>query len=117
MSDSSNVPRRARLDLWTKAERAIYDAVQEVEGVGADVRLTDAVVLLQAARDSVADYVDGVNKRRYVSLEAAPTAPPVYVRCICNHPGDTLSCPIDHDQIQHVRHTTTPAASEGDGDK
>lgn len=24
-----------------------------------------------------------------------------YVRCLCDHPGDTPACPIDHDQIQH----------------
>lgn len=44
----------------TAAERAIYDAVAVVEAAGADVRLTDAVILLGAARDSVADFVDGV---------------------------------------------------------
>jgi hypothetical protein len=65
-ASTTEIPRRARLDLFTPAERAIYDAVQAVEAVGADVRLTDAVILLQAARDSVADYVDGVEKRRYV---------------------------------------------------
>jgi hypothetical protein len=32
-----------------------------------DVRLTDAVVLLGAARDSVADYIDGIESRRGVS--------------------------------------------------
>ena len=45
---------------WTAAEWAIYAAVQIVECVGADVRLTDAVCLLQEAKDRVADYVDGV---------------------------------------------------------
>jgi hypothetical protein len=55
----NEIPRRIRMDQWTAAERAIYDAVQAVEALAADVRLTDAVVLLQAARDSVADYVDG----------------------------------------------------------
>lgn len=63
-----SVPRRARLDRWTPAERAIFDAAQEVERVGADVRLTDAVCLLHAARESVADYVDGIAKRRAVAV-------------------------------------------------
>jgi hypothetical protein len=40
------------------AEKAVYDAVQAVENVGADVRLTDAVVLLQLAREKLADYFD-----------------------------------------------------------
>lgn len=61
------IPRRANLQQFTPAERAIYDAVQAVEALPADVRLTDAVVLLQAARDSVADYVDGTMRRRTVS--------------------------------------------------
>ena len=57
---TDEIPRRARLDLLTPAERAIWDALQAVEALPADVRLTDAVVLLQAARTRTADYVDGV---------------------------------------------------------
>ena len=53
-------PRRCRLDLITPAELAIVEAVKAVEKAGADVRLTEAVVLLQKARDRVADFVDGV---------------------------------------------------------
>jgi hypothetical protein len=53
-----NIPRRVRLDLQTPTERAIYEAMQEVEKMGADTRLTDAVILLQQAIDKVADYVD-----------------------------------------------------------
>lgn len=53
-------PRRIRMDLWTPAERAIYDAIQAVEEAGADPRLTDAVILLGRAKDRVADYVDGI---------------------------------------------------------
>lgn len=57
MSDNK-IPRRACLYLFTPAEKAVYDAVQAVEKVGADVRLTDAVVLLQQAREKLADYFD-----------------------------------------------------------
>lgn len=52
------IPRRIRIDQFTPAERAIYDAVQAVEALPAHKRLTDAVVLLQQAREAVADYVD-----------------------------------------------------------
>ena len=52
-------PRRNRLDLNTPAEKSIYDAMQEVEKLGADVRLTNAVNLLVQARNLVADFVDG----------------------------------------------------------
>lgn len=51
-------PRRSRLDLCTPAELAIYNAMTEVEKVGADVRLTEAVILLSQAKDKVADYID-----------------------------------------------------------
>lgn len=57
---SDDIPRRARIDKFVPAEKAIYDAVQAVEAMAADTRLTDAVVLLQQARSKVADFVDGV---------------------------------------------------------
>lgn len=57
-------PRRARIDLFTPAERAIWDAVRAVEAAGADVRLTEAVNLLHAAREKVADYVDAKETNR-----------------------------------------------------
>jgi hypothetical protein len=58
-----SIPRRIQIENFTPAERAIYDAVHVVESVGADVRLTRAVMLLQEARSLVADYVDGVPAR------------------------------------------------------
>ena len=67
----TDIPRRIRIDQFSPAERAIYDAVKEVPSLPADVRLTDAVVLLQAARESVADFFDGVPQRRYVRCEQA----------------------------------------------
>jgi hypothetical protein len=45
---------------WVAAEKAIYDAMQAVEAMPADDRLTDAVCLLGQSRKRVADYVDGV---------------------------------------------------------
>lgn len=58
-SKTDSFPRRICMDEWTPAELAIHEAVQAVEEAGADVRLTRAVILLQRARESVADYVDG----------------------------------------------------------
>lgn len=55
---TNGFPRRAKMDEWTPAERAIYDAMQAVEKVGAHPLLTDAVILLSQARDKVADYVE-----------------------------------------------------------
>jgi hypothetical protein len=56
-------PRRYRLDRYVQAETAIRNAMLAVESMPPDVRLTDAVVLLGMAKDSVADYVDGVERR------------------------------------------------------
>lgn len=56
----TDIPRRSDLRLNTPAERAIRAALEEVERSGCDVRLTDAVVLLDEAREKVADFVDGV---------------------------------------------------------
>lgn len=51
-------PRRMILEQNTPAEKSIYDAIQEVEKIGADVRLTDAINLLSKARGLVSDFID-----------------------------------------------------------
>lgn len=56
--EKSAVPRRNRLDLCTRAELAIYKAMEEVEKLGASVKLTDAIIKLSEARELVADFVD-----------------------------------------------------------
>lgn len=58
MKVTDSIPRRIRLDLMVPAELAIYNAVQEVEKLGADTRLTEIVVMLDQAKDLVSDYVD-----------------------------------------------------------
>lgn len=55
---TATFPRRNRLDLNTVAEKAIYDAIQEVEKVGADPKLTDIVVMLGKAKELLSDFVD-----------------------------------------------------------
>jgi hypothetical protein len=62
----NDFPRRIQMQQWCEAERRIYEAMQAVERMAADVRFTDAVVLLGAARDRVADFVDGVEGKRAV---------------------------------------------------
>lgn len=62
--DPHTIPRRVRVDKMTAAELAIRTAIEVVEAAGADVRLTDAVILLGAAKDSVADFVDDTRERR-----------------------------------------------------
>lgn len=51
-------PRRNRIDLMAPAELAIRYAVDVVEGLAADARLTKAVILLAEARERVADYIE-----------------------------------------------------------
>ena len=52
--------RRNNLQTMTPAEIAIFNAMQEVEKIGADLKLTEAVVLLAKAKDCVADFVDNI---------------------------------------------------------
>ena len=62
MSDKIN-NRRHRLELNTPAEVAIYEAMQKVEDLGAEVRLTDIVVLLSKAKDQLADYIESEKEK------------------------------------------------------
>ena len=55
---SDDIPRRIRQDLMTPAELAITEAMAKVEELPPDERLTAAGILLQQAREKVADYVD-----------------------------------------------------------
>lgn len=52
--------RRNDMTQMSAAELAICEAMRQVEGMGADPRLTRAVTLLQSARDGVADFIDKV---------------------------------------------------------
>lgn len=51
-----------------QAETAIREAMETVESMGSDTRLTDAVTLLGRAKDSVADFVDSVPRRNEAYL-------------------------------------------------
>lgn len=50
--------RKNTLTLMSTSEIKIYEAVNEVEKIGADVRLTKAITLMQQARDLVAEVID-----------------------------------------------------------
>lgn len=54
----NTIPRRNQLDKNHPAERAIFNAMREVELMPADEMLTEAVTLLSRAKDIVGDYVD-----------------------------------------------------------
>ena len=57
-TNMEDFPRRNQLDKCTPAELAIYKAMEEVEKIGADVKLTDAITKLNEALNLVADFVD-----------------------------------------------------------
>ena len=58
----NEIPRRSQLQLMTPAEKAIYNAIQEVEKVGADQKLPDVVVMLGKAKELLSDFIDSKPK-------------------------------------------------------
>lgn len=67
--------RRNQIEQMTEAELAIRNAVKAVEAAGCDVRLTDAVILLQEAKDRVSDFVDGLPSRQLYGFPYRDTPP------------------------------------------
>ena len=55
-----NIPRRIRLDQMIPIEVSICNLVDDIEKLGADIRLTNAINYLWKARESAADFVDNV---------------------------------------------------------
>jgi hypothetical protein len=56
----TQIPRRVYLDKMVPAELKIREAILAVKEMGADVRLTDVVMRLGAAKDVLSDYVDSL---------------------------------------------------------
>ena len=54
----NDIPRRIRIDLMNPAEKLIYESMLEVEKMGCDIRLTEAITLLSKAKDMVSDVID-----------------------------------------------------------
>ncbi len=75
LKDENGFPRRSRLDLCEPSEKAIYDATQEVEKLGADERLTNAVVKLSEARELVSDYIDEIKSSKISTVNDATDDP------------------------------------------
>ena len=51
-------PTRRDVSWYTVGEQAIREALLAVEGMGAHVLLTEAVMLLSQAQDKVADFAE-----------------------------------------------------------
>jgi hypothetical protein len=87
------IPRRINLQEQDASEAAIRRAVELIETLGADVRLTDAVILLDAARESVADYIDKsplIRRNVVTSLAAVPVETPTPPRNRYTPTGQTM---------------------------
>jgi hypothetical protein len=51
-------PRRNRLDLQTPIESLLNEAINKIEELPPDERLTHAQTLISNAKDSLSDYID-----------------------------------------------------------
>ena len=56
--NKNDIPRRIRIDLMIREEKAIFDLVGEIEKLGAHPILTDVVVLLGRTRGKLSDWID-----------------------------------------------------------
>lgn len=65
-----NQPNRPsnRLDLMSPAEQAIISAMHEVEKAGASTQLTDAVILLEKAKNLVYEYYNNMAESESVNI-------------------------------------------------
>lgn len=54
----SKIARRSILELNWPIELTIQKAIDDIEKLGADVTLTDAIIKLTDARNLVADYLE-----------------------------------------------------------
>jgi hypothetical protein len=63
--------RRVRMDLWGPIEHALFNIMQEIEKMGADVLLTKAVTHLGEARYCVSDYIEEQQQNIISSAENA----------------------------------------------
>lgn len=71
------IPRRIRLDMMTPEELTIFNMLDKIEKLGAHPLLTDVIVLLNEAREKLADWVDlqAVAKPEYCPTCGMYTAP------------------------------------------
>lgn len=65
----NGIPRRSNMLRWIPAEQAIHEVINQIEALGAHIRLTDAVVLLTQAKDAIADWAEETGN-------VAPAEPP-----------------------------------------
>jgi hypothetical protein len=78
---ANNYSRRERLDLMRPIELKIYKVMQEVKRMPADMRLTEAAILLDKARNLVSDFIDEklieeIEAARQLYIDTALTGKP-----------------------------------------
>lgn len=89
--EDNGIPRRSRIDRYSPGETAIRAAMQAVEAMGADVRLTEAVIHLQDAQTRVADFVDGVAPEPALTKQVADSARGVVANNNCPGCGTLMT--------------------------
>ncbi|MFA6729230.1 MAG: hypothetical protein WCS17_13600 [Prevotella sp.] len=57
------------MDLNTPTELKIREVVSDVESLGCDTLLTEAIILLDRAREKVADFVDAQRAKEEIEHE------------------------------------------------
>lgn len=67
----NGVPRRNNVAFHTAAEATIRSAMLEVERAGASDLLTQAITLLEQAKNKVADHVEAVIEENVMAAAAA----------------------------------------------
>ena len=55
---NNTLSRRSKLYFNVQTELTINKAINEIECLGSDVRLTNAQIKLQEAKDLISDFVD-----------------------------------------------------------
>lgn len=60
LTDGTDFPRRNSIGHLHPVEKALYETNAAIEALGASTSLTNAVNLVQQARNAVADHLEGV---------------------------------------------------------
>lgn len=114
---TSDIPRRNQIDLYSRAELAIRNAMLAVESMPADVLLTEAVVMLEKAKEKVADYIDSTSRghatcRCGEPIAFAPSSDEMPAHWVHINRSDRVACPFatpaKQPQPQSIEDATNP---------
>lgn len=101
---NNEIPRRARLDLVTPEEKALYEMVWQIEKLGAHVLLTDVVVLLGRAREKLADWVELNAAQQTLAVDGATVVAKEVICPVCSsvvelYEGNKIGMHTPHNNV------------------